>query len=347
MHGICIIPLQPLATYGVPVAVLMIAYGIFAYGLFDMNVVIRRSLVYSILVTLLTVCYFGLVYGVERLFQTTFGYQSIHVSLAAFALMALIFQPLKIGIQRVVDWLFFRAPQEVMIKRLERLEEETRQMERLKAVAILAAGMAHEIKNPLSSIKTFASYMEEKYDDAQFRQKFTKVMQQETDKINALVRRMLDFAKPSQPKLQQVQLSKLIDETVDLLHGTMLNKHLQIVKAYSTNDEVFADPVQIKQVFLNILINSVEAMDQRGCITISTVADNGHLEILMADTGPGIPKQDLPRLFDPFFTTKAQGTGLGLSIVHSIVKEHGGRIIVDSDVGKGTTVRIQLPAYHG
>lgn len=230
---------------------------------------------------------------------------------------------------------------------MERFEEESRQTEKLKAVATFAAGMAHEVKNPLSSIKTFAEYLPQKYDDPDFREKFARIVGQEVGKINELVQQLLDFAKPREPQKQPVRASRLIDETVEFLQGSLVNKHVTIVRAYSKQDEVWVDPGQMKQVFLNLLMNSVQAMERPGCITISTVAENGHLEVAVADTGRGIPKGDLPRVFDPFYTTKPDGTGLGLSVVHSIIQEHGGRVIIDSGIGRGTTVRIQLPSYGG
>lgn len=103
----------------------------------------------------------------------------------------------------------------------------------------------------------------------------------------------------------------------------------------------------MKQVFLNVLLNGIEAIKNQGCISITTIAENSHVEIVVADTGPGIPRKDLPRVFDPFYTTKSDGTGLGLSVVHSIIQEHGGRITIESDTGRGTTVRIQLPLNGG
>ncbi len=341
--GFYIPVLNPFGIYGIPFYSIATTYAVLHHRLFDVNLVIRKSLVYSILVSSLTIGYFGLVYAVERLFQMTFGYHSVWLSLAAFALMALAFQPLKIGIQRMVDWLLFRAPHEELVRRMERFEQETRQTEKLKAVATLAAGMAHEIKNPLSSIKTFAEYLPEKYDDPSFREKFARIISQEVGKINDLVQRLLDFAKPSQPQKQPVRLSNLIDETVEFLQGTLLSKHIEVVRAYTRDDEVSVDPAQMKQAFLNVLLNSIEAMDHQGCITITTVLENEHLEVIVADTGPGIPKKELPHVFDPFYTTKLTGTGLGLSVVHSIVQEHGGRVAIDSDTGRGTTVRIQLP----
>ena len=343
-YGIRLGWLNPFGLYGVPIFIGLLVYAIVQHNFLNIRVAVRKSLIYSILVTFLTVGYFGLIFVLERIFQTTFGYHSILVSVVAFALMALVFQPLQVGVQRFVDWMFFRAPQEELIRRIERLEQETRQTEKLKAIATLAAGMAHEIKNPLSSIKTFTDFLPQKYDDPAFRAKFTKIMKHEVEKIDVLVRRLLDFAKPARPKMRLVRLSRLIDDTVDLLHGALMSKHIKVEKAYSLVDEVEVDAVQIKQVFLNLILNSIEAMDKQGCISITTIRENGHVEAQVIDTGPGIPKKDLPRVFDPFYTTKPQGTGLGLSVVHGIVREHGGHIIVDSDTGRGTLVRIQLPA---
>lgn len=339
--------LNPFGIYAVPLYSIAMTYAVLHHKLFDVNLVIRKSLVYSILVTILTVSYFGFVYMMERFFQLTFGYQSVQISLAAFALMALAFQPLKIGIQRLVDRLFFRAPHEELMKRLERLEQEALQGENRKAVATLAAGMAHEIKNPLSSIKTFAAYLPKKYDDPEFREKFSRIVGQEVNKITTMVQELLDFAKPKPPEPQPTQLSKLIDETIEFLHGSLVDKHITVMRAYSTQDSVWVDPSQMKQVFLNLLMNSIQAMHRAGCITISTVAEDGHLAVLVADTGPGIPRQDLSKVFDPFYTTKPDGTGLGLSVVHSIIREHRGKVTIDSDVGRGTTVRIQLPTQGG
>jgi signal transduction histidine kinase len=342
-YGVRIPFLNPYGLYLIPLHVIMLAYAIVQFRLFDIHVVIRRSLVYSILVTLLTVGYFGLVYGIERLFQTTFGYQSFWLSLAAFAIMALAFQPLKIGIQRAVDWLFFRAPHEELVRRIERLEQETRHTEKLKAISTLAAGMAHEIKNPLASIKTFAEYLPQKGDDPSFRQKFGRIVGQEVEKINALVQRLLEFAKPAQPQKQPTRLSQLIDETVELLQGRLLSQRIELIRAYGDQETVPVDPAQMKQALLNVLLNSIEAMERPGRITIATVPEDGHLDVVVSDTGSGIAKKDLARVCDPFYTTKPAGTGLGLSVVHSIVQEHGGRVAIESDVGRGTTVRIRLP----
>ena len=167
-YGIRLGWLNPFGLYTFPLYIGLLTYAVVQHQFFNIHLVVRKSLAYSILVTLLTVGYFGLVYDIEQLFQSTLGYRSFRISLAAFALMAVAFQPLKIGIQRLVDRLIFRAPQEAVIKKLERLEEQMLQSEKFKAVSTLAAGMAHEIKNPLTTLKTFTEYIPEKHRDPEF-----------------------------------------------------------------------------------------------------------------------------------------------------------------------------------
>jgi len=338
--------LNPFGVYAVPLYSVATTYALLQHQLFDFNLVIRRSLIYSLLVTVLTVVYFAAIHVAEHIFQIRFGYTSVQLSLAAFALMALVFQPLKIGIQRIVDLLLFRAPQEELVKRMERLEQETRQTEKLKSVATLAAGMAHEIKNPLASIKTFVQYLPVRHDDPEFREKFVRIVGHEVERMNLLVQRLLDFAKPSPPKSERCRISPVIEETVDFLHSALTAKQIEVVRGYGESDDVFADRAQLKQVLLNILLNSIDALDGRGCIAISTVSDGGYVHVIVADTGRGISKSELGHVFDPFYTTKAHGTGLGLSVVHSIIREHRGHITIDSDVGRGTTVRMRFPMYQ-
>lgn len=342
-YGICLKPLQPFATYWCAVAILMIGYGIFAYQLFDIQVVIRRSVAYSVLVTLLTVGYFGLVYGVELLFRTRFGYHSVWLSLSAFALMAVCFQPLKIGIQRVVDWLFFRAPHEELVKRMERFEQEVCKGDQMKAVATLAAGLAHEIKNPLAAIKTFTEYLPEKHTDLEFIQKFRRIVGQEIDKIHATVQNLLAFAKPEGLKREPVALGEVVQETLTLLNGDCLKRKVNTEVAVNPQLKISGDRTKLKQVLLNLCLNSLDAMEHGGQLRVTACAENSHAILSVADTGCGIPKEHLNRLFDPFFTTKSGGTGLGLSVVQGIVKDHGGKVRIDSRTGYGTTVNIEFP----
>jgi len=326
----------------VPIFVLLVAYAITRHHVLDIEVVLRRSLVYSLLIACLTATYLVMILVMERWFQGFFGYRSIFATLIVAFLIAIFFDPVRNWIQARVDRALFKGTPVELAEQREQLLHEVQKSEQRKAVATLAAGMAHEIKNPLSSIKIFAEFLPEKYDDPSFRETFTRIVTQEVGKINDLVQRLLDFAKPNPPQKQPVRLSRLIDETVELLHNALVQQHIEIVRADASADTVLADPAQVKQALLNVLLNSIEAMQHPGRITVSTVSVDGHLEVIVADTGPGIAPHDLARVFEPFYTTKAKGTGLGLAVVQRIVHEHGGRVRLDSAPGRGTTVRMQF-----
>lgn len=338
------IPIPPVGGPLVWLYCLFVAWAVFKHHLFDIHVAIRRSLVYSILVTLLTAGYFGLVYAIEWAFRTTLGYQSIWLSLAAFALMALAFQPLKIWIQRLVDWLIFRVPQEELVKRMERLEEQALQAEKFKAVSTLAAGMAHEIKNPLTAIKTFAEFIPEKQHDPAFLKTLHEVLTREAKRLQEITQDLLHFAKPKPPKFQPIELGSLINSTVDLLSNDLLKNRVQwVINCQHNGLAIQVDSDQIRQVLINLIQNAADAMPNGGKLTISTQANNGCLELIVSDTGQGIPKELLPKIFDPFVTTKDHGTGLGLAMVHSLIQAHRGTIHVDSPAGHGTTFTLRLP----
>ena len=337
-------PLIPFSSYLIPLYPLLMSYAIVRHQALDMTIVIKKSVAYSLLVTLLTVSYFGLVYGIERIFQVTLGYHSVWLSVAAFALMALGFQPIKIGIQRAVDRLFFHAPHEELGRRMERLEQEVRQADKLKAVSILAAGMAHEIRNPLSSIKTFAEFLPERGTDPEFQRTFHRIVTDQVNRIDQIVRQLMNFAKPASTSLQPVRVTNVLDDTLNFLSSDCLKRRVQVHKIFDTDEPIQADSQQLHQVFLNLLLNSLEAMDaQGGQLAVATARNNGHLHVTIEDTGPGIPKEQLERVFEPFYTTKASGTGLGLCVVRDIMKEHRGAITIDSIPGCGTTVTLKFP----
>ncbi len=344
LYGIYVPLLQPFATYGVTIAFLVIAYGIFAYGLFDISVVIKKSLVYSLLITLLTAGYFGLVYGVERILQVTLGYRTMWVSLSAFGLMALAFQPLKGGLQRIVDWLIFKAPQEELARRMEKLEEQVLQAEKFKAVSTLAAGMAHEIKNPLTTLMTFTEFIPEKQNDPSFLRNLHEVYTAELGRIHQIVKDLLEFSKPKTPRMKLVDLGPLITSTINMLSNDLLKRHVEwAVDSQHNGVTLHADPDQLRQVLINLIQNAADAMPSGGQLKISTQAVNSHLELTVSDTGSGIPSALLPKIFDPFVTTKPDGNGLGLAMVYSILQAHRGSIRADSQPNRGTTFTVSLP----
>ena len=343
VFGINAYPIIPFCTYLVPVYPIVIAYAIVRHQALDIKVVIKKSLVYSVLAGVITAIYFCMVLVAEKLLQGVVGYRSLVGSVIAGFAIALGFTPLKEVVQRVVDQFFFRGSVGALAQENERLRHEVTRAERLKAVGTLAAGMAHEIKNPLAAIKTFTEFLPERYDNAEFREKFHRIVGGEVNRINHLVQRLLEFARPSAPQLALVQASEVMRETLECLQAITVQKRIRVETAFSEPDHIQADREQLKQAFLNLLLNGIEAMQPGGALNVTIRPRHGFVEILIEDTGPGIPQEILPRVFDPFYTTKDHGTGLGLSIVHTIVTEHGGHIALEGSPGRGTQVTLKFP----
>jgi signal transduction histidine kinase len=232
---------------------------------------------------------------------------------------------------------------------LSRAKIQMQRADRLASLGTLTAGLAHEIRNPLVAIKTFTQLLPERFDDSEFREHFLSVTAGEVDRIASLVTELLDFARPSQPKLNREDLNQIVEKMMLLVDTESHKKNVHIIKDF--NDflpPVVLDREQIKQVLLNILLNAVDATPEDGTIFVETapIKKNGSLEyvqIVIKDTGRGIPDEDLDKVFTPFFTTKHEGSGLGLAISHQIVQEHHGNIEVESTKNQGTTFRINLP----
>jgi signal transduction histidine kinase len=232
---------------------------------------------------------------------------------------------------------------------LSRAKVQMQRADRLASLGTLTAGLAHEIRNPLVAIKTFTQLLPERFDDSEFREHFLNVTAGEVDRIASLVTELLDFARPSQPKLNREDLNQIVEKMMLLVDTESHKKNVHIVKDF--NDflpPIVLDREQIKQVLLNILLNAVDATPEDGTIFVGTtpIKRNGSLDyvqIVIKDTGRGIPEEDLDKVFTPFFTTKHEGSGLGLAISHQIVQEHHGNIEVESQKNEGTTFRINLP----
>jgi two-component system sensor histidine kinase HydH len=226
------------------------------------------------------------------------------------------------------------------------LRREIERNRRLASVGRLAAGVAHEIRNPLSSIKGFATYFKERYKNAPEDQQTANIMIQEVDRLNRVVGQLLEFARPVNVKLKPTDLNTLVDESIKLVARQATEKKITIRTNNSTQvEKIRIDSDRVNQVLLNLYLNAIESMETGGELKIDLFsnAETNEIEISVSDTGCGIPKKDLAKIFDPYFTTKSSGTGLGLAIAHNIVEAMGGAIKVKSNPGKGTTFTIKIP----
>lgn len=226
------------------------------------------------------------------------------------------------------------------------LHDELEKNRRLASVGRLAAGVAHEIRNPLSSIKGFATYFKEKYRDSDQDQEVAAILIQEVDRLNRVVGQLLEFSRPLAIHRQAVRLKPFLEEAVKLV--ARQSSQTGVTTTLEMVDETLAavmDADKMSQVMLNLFLNALDAMPGGGRLTVRVSNNgNGWVQIQVADTGEGIDPADQPHVFEPYFSTKNTGTGLGLAIVHNIVKAHQGDILVESRPGQGTTVQITLPA---
>lgn len=240
---------------------------------------------------------------------------------------------------------------------LKKMEEQIRRTDRLSSLGTLSAGMAHEIKNPLVTIKTFAQLLPQQHDDPEFRSTFFELVGQEVKRIDAIVNRLLNFARPAKASLKPVSLHEIIENSLRLVeqqlaqHAITLNRQLD-----SKRYIIEADAEQLNQTFINFFLNAIQAMKKGGTLTVRTAqvlpapeappSDAGRIHVDIQDTGCGVAPENLSKIFDPFFTTKEEGVGLGLSVSHGIIQEHNGTIDVESEPGKGTVFRVQFPLVN-
>jgi two-component system NtrC family sensor kinase len=227
------------------------------------------------------------------------------------------------------------------------MQARVAQSERLASLGILAAGVAHEINNPLGAIMALTALTLEDIQDEPSRENLQVVLRQ-TERCRDIVRGLLQFSRHSKVNPELADLNRILNDTLSLV--TKQAQFLNITVAMNCDPKlpsVMADKSELQQVFMNIFINAAQAMHERGTITITACADpsDNSVEVLISDTGCGVPPDKIGQLFHPFFTTKesGQGTGLGLSIAYGIITSHRGTITVDSELGKGTTFRIRLP----
>jgi PAS domain S-box-containing protein len=255
-------------------------------------------------------------------------------------------------------------------------EEQWRRRDRLASLGALAAGVAHEIRNPLAGIGTSAQVMKRRLEVGDPRAQFIDLILEEVSRLDRIVTGLLQFARPATPKLQRQSILPALEKALMLVHEVAVRQNVLIrVDRADSIPDVYVDLDQTLQVILNVLMNALQALDQGGELTIGVgpvrkrLAERSRLgrrsgdrlgarrpaplldlvEVRIQDNGPGIPAAVLARVFDPFYTTRTQGTGLGLSICQTIIREHGGSISIESVVGQGTSVLIDLPVEkrHG
>jgi len=231
----------------------------------------------------------------------------------------------------------------------ERMEEQMSQTEKLTSLGLLAAGVAHEVNTPLAVISNYIQMLAKQMPDGDPRHSLIEKIVKQTFRANEIVNNLLNFSRTGAGELADVDLNRVVEETLSLVAHPLKTSQIRVVKQLTEGlPPVRGSANKLQQVFLNLFLNARDAMPTGGMLEVRTAAHNGSVEIEVVDTGNGIPREHIHKIFDPFFTTKAtgRGTGLGLSVTYGIIKEHAGRIDVRSTPGRGTSFHVEFPAVR-
>jgi PAS domain S-box-containing protein len=239
------------------------------------------------------------------------------------------------------------------LSEVKMLEEKVRRADKLAALATMAAGMAHEIKNPLSSMKILSQLLPQKFEDPEYRNKIREIIPREIDRIDRIVESLLGFARSTALNFEKMDIKEILEDNLKYYEDKAKAADVKIIRNYEPLPEIEVDKGQLSQVFSNLILNAIQAMSGGGELEVAIIPGKKiddilqNVKIRFSDTGHGISEDMAKKLFDPFFTTKYGGTGLGLTISHSIVDGHKGYIDVESKVGKGTVFTVTLPVSQG
>lgn len=230
-------------------------------------------------------------------------------------------------------------------EKLQDTFEQLRRADRLAALGELSAGIAHEIRNPLGSIKGSVEILENEIPPDHPKREFVRILKEETARLNSIIAQFLKFARPPRPSVEPTDIAALIDETLILVEKEAEQGAIDIRRNLDSSiPQIKVDQDQMRQVLLNLLLNGIQAMPEGGALQVRSFQSDGRLVIEVEDEGTGISKEiELDQIFDPFFTTKSQGTGLGLSISHQLIENHNGTLTAHRNRLKGLTLRVELP----
>ncbi len=302
---------------------------------FGIGVVVKKALILSVAISGYIAIYVLLLVFMYNYLDAYFGQNLILASSFLLLVLVAIGEPARIHVQKWLETLFFSGSIGMVSEQKDNLASQLERSERLKSVGILAAGMAHEIRNPIQSLMTFGEHLEKKHDDPEFRAKFEAMLKRETGRIKDLTSDLLEFSKPKEPNRQKTDLLSIINEVVELV-STELTKHGVTYKINTSKEPVHAtvDADQIKQALINLILNAKDAMQDSITKELTITLEDKTISI--QDTGCGIAPDKIPHLFDPFYTSKEKGTGLGLAITHSILERNKAGIQVISKYNHGT-----------
>jgi len=230
----------------------------------------------------------------------------------------------------------------VLSDRQRQADESLRRAEQLTTLGEMAAGMAHEVKNPLAAIRSSAQILRDRTEGKET--ELAGIVVGEVDRLDKVVKDFLEYARPAPIEREPVRLTQVLDSCVELLAPVVRERSVAINRRWPADETaVRGDPNQLRQAFLNLMLNAIQAIQPGGSVELAVSQSGSETRVVVRDNGPGIPADKLRHVFEPFFTTKVGGAGLGLAIAQRIVAGHGGRLLLESETGKGTTATVILP----
>ncbi len=338
-----------LSHFALPLYLLITVYAILKHRLLDISIIVRQGLIYSAL-TLLFAGFYALVILSANYWLAYFiPFSPVVTILLVVFVSVLVFQPLKDRVQGLVDRLFSMGEYRYR-KTINDLSIENQQLlksllraDKLASLGTMSAGMAHEIKNPLASIKGLTQVLDENLDDPEFIRKYQAVLDRQIERINNIVEKLLKFGRPQHLEIGDIDLNQLIDDVLALFEAQCQKNNIKISRPKIGLPKIVGDAEQMTQVLTNLVLNAIEAMPDGGQLMIEAKAKGSGIEIKVEDTGVGIGADKIDSIFDPFYSNKEQGTGMGLAVAYRSIKGHNGDIQVESQLGKGTKFTLWLP----
>ncbi|NQT30639.1 MAG: hypothetical protein HQ596_08710 [Candidatus Saganbacteria bacterium] len=333
-----------------PLYILIAVYAIVKHKLFNISLIVRKGLVYSTLTIMFAGFYVLAILFINYFLSNYVNFHPVLSILIVVFISVLLFQPLKDRVQNLVDKLFFKGKY-LYQKRIDDLSVENQklfrsllQADKLAALGTISAGMAHEIKNPLASLKGMTQILDENLDDPNFIKRYQEIVGRQIERINNIVEKLLKYGTPKGLALSEIDIKETMLEELGLLENQLRKRNIKVDLKIASLPKVEADKEQLASVFMNLFLNALQAMPLGGILSIRgglSAVDAIYLEV--ADTGAGISADKLDKIFDPFFSTKEGGVGMGLAVVYRIIKEHKGDIQVESLKDKGTKFSIWFP----
>jgi signal transduction histidine kinase len=227
------------------------------------------------------------------------------------------------------------------------MEERMRQADRLATLGRMSANIAHEIRNPLAALRGAVEALGSSTVAEPERERLAQIVLRESDRLNAIIKQFLEYARPAPLAVAEVDVTELVDDLLTLLEHRAQTEHVKIVRELPPRLLWSLDPQQFRQALWNLCLNAVEAMAGGGELRVMGTTSHDRLELIVCDTGEGIEAVNLPHVFEPFFSTKPGGSGIGLALVHRIAQDHGGTVDVQSTSGQGSVFTLSLPRHHG